>query len=523
MAIKTSKPNQAVIERLRQLYDFKYKYVPARIAIAYSLQKNKTFVLDDIMQADSSGQEFDENDLFGGRDNFTLYKALFCQHYGRILDDNEFLRLVKLHLDYGLEQIANEVLRTDKGRNAHIDYLMSIVRRGLNLISIDRLISNPEPDLVISNEFSDLVDFTLGKTDNGDTINIRLNDLNEFMSHHIAIAGMNGSGKTELIKDVLFQISKKTNNNLKFIFFDYKGEGKSDKLKSFLDVTNCEYVNPLDSPFIFNPLSFINLTNERYQNFNINSFVDAVAAIETKLGAKQKNVLKTVLSSCFENRRDGKHPDLKEVFEQLSEYYASNELKPDSLFAILKDLASGLFSSPSTQEKIYTRSIYLSLPEALSETLRQLCVFLTLKYLLSEFTNKNDVVPNEKRYNPLRYIIVLDEAHVYLNNKNARRILEQVLRVIRSKGVVIIMISQGTEDYIKPDFDFASQIKIPICLDVKNKSHKIIERFIGTAKSEVKLKKAVEGLVSGKGIVNFDEPRLFSLNQFWRTIKGEEI
>ena len=47
MSIKTSKANSAIIERLKQTYDFKYYYVPARIAIAYSLQLNKKFDFTD--------------------------------------------------------------------------------------------------------------------------------------------------------------------------------------------------------------------------------------------------------------------------------------------------------------------------------------------------------------------------------------------------------------------------------------------------------------------------------------------
>jgi DNA sulfur modification protein DndE len=153
----------------------------------------------------------------------------------------------------------------------------------------------------------------------------------------------------------------------------------------------------------------------------------------------------------------------------------------------------------------------------MSEKLRQLCVFLTLKYLLSEFTAMDDTTPNADRINPLRYVIVIDEAHIYLNNKNTRPILEQLLRVIRSKGVVVIMLSQGPEDYQKPDFDFSSQVKIPICLYIKNKNEKAIEKFVGTAKgSSLKLKAPIEKLDKGLGLINLTEPKTIHIRQFWR-------
>jgi DNA sulfur modification protein DndE len=53
----------------------------------------------------------------------------------------------------------------------------------------------------------------------------------------MAIAGMAGSGKTQLMKDILYQISKKTNNELKFIFFDYKGDrGGGSKIGNIIKI-----------------------------------------------------------------------------------------------------------------------------------------------------------------------------------------------------------------------------------------------------------------------------------------------
>jgi len=70
-------------------------------------------------------------------------------------------------------------------------------------------------------------------------------------------------------------------------------------------------------------------------------------------------------------------------------------------------------------------------------------------------------------------------------------------------------------DYYKPDFDFASQVKLPICLYIKNKNMKAVERFVGTAKSSQKLEKALEGLEQGMGLLNLDEPTLVKVGQFW--------
>jgi len=269
-----------------------------------------------------------------------------------------------------------------------------------------------------------------------------------------------------------------------------------------------------------NPLSYIYLEDERIRRYNIHSFIDAVASIETKLGALQKHTLQTVISRCFEKCQNGIHPTLRDIFEELKNYYEETNTKIDTLYTIFDDLSRDIFrmSDKENSGRIYEKNLYISLPKTLSDTLRQLCVFMTLNYLLAVFNSCNDVIPDSERINPLRYIIVIDEAHVYLKNKNARKVLENLLRIIRSKGVVVIMISQSPADYKTPDFDFASQIKLPICLNIQNKDYKIIKSFIGTPKSEHRLKQLIEKLDNGKAILNIREPQLISIRQFWKHI-----
>ena len=45
-----------------------------------------------------------------------------------------------------------------------------------------------------------------------------------------------------------------------------------------------------------------------------------------------------------------------------------------------------------------------------------------------------------------------DDRIIYLKNKNARKALEELLRLLRSKGVIIVMLSQGVEDYKTKDY-----------------------------------------------------------------------
>lgn len=533
MRIKISKRNSDLIDQLTSIYNFKYDGVIARIAFCLSLQLNRKFDLLNESQISSDGKDWrDERALFGvttdEKSYVIVYKAMLDQHYDQIHTEEEFVKLFKRHLDFGLEKINSDLNEKNIAGGFHISYLMKIVKNGIELLNE----SNPFRQLTSNiNEikyYQELVTICLGIDDKGNEVNFRINDLNEFDSCNIAIAGMVGSGKTELVKDILYQISTQSKNELKFIFFDYKGEGNPERLRNFFVETGSKMVDLKKSPMELNPLSFVNLNDKRTQEFNIKSFVDFVCTIATSLGARQKHILQTVITDCFEQQKslqsllpdsyNNAHPTLENIFEALVSYYELNGISPDTLYSILSDLATNIFSSNSIPEspKIYEQSLYINLPIELSDTLRQLCVFLTLKYLLAEFSSTNDTEPTPERIKPLRYVIVVDEAHVYLKNKNASKALEDILRVLRSKGVVIIMLTQGVEDYKTKNFDFSSQIKIPICLNINNKDFKLIESFVGTPRSKQKLQEAIGKLEPQKGLINIVEPQIIKINQFWK-------
>jgi len=538
MRIRISKRNSEVIDHLTSLYNFKFDGIIARIAFTYSLQLNKKFEIAEDVSIGSDGKEWrDERALFGvsadEKSYYVNYKAMLDQHYNKNLTEDEFVKLFKRHLDFGLEKIQADLDDKNIASGYHISYLMKLVKNGLELISENNPFAPQGNEVREIASYENLISICLGKDERNNDVTLRINDLNEFDSCNIAVAGMVGSGKTELVKDLLYQISAQSKNELKFIFFDYKGEGNPERLKAFFEGTGSKMVDLKKGPLDLNPLSFVNLTDRRIQEFNIKSFVDFVCTIATQLGTRQKQILQSVISDCFDQQgglqslmpdtyKDS-HPTLADIFEALQNFYQNNNITPDTLFGIISDLATNIFRTDGqTTKKIYEQSLYINLPIELSDTLRQLCVFLTLKYLLAEFSSTNDTEPTEHRIKPLRYVIVIDEAHVYLKNKNASKALEDILRVLRSKGVVVIMLTQGVEDYKTKNFDFASQIKIPICLNINNKDYKMIEAFVGTPKSKQKLQEAIGKLESPKAIINISEPQVISINQFYKTIANKK-
>lgn len=521
MRIKISKENDELLYKLKSLYNFKNDSIVPRIAFSYSLMTGKTFDLDKEILPPSDGKEFrDGRTIFGSviddTSNYAIYKAVLDQHYNKSTFEDDFAKLFKLHLNHGLNLLNSKIDKVNVSKGDHIEILMKAVKSGLALRKKNvKTYSNLKKKNV--KEYDEALSFDLGKTEDGEKVEIRINDLREFDNRNIAIAGMAGSGKTQLIKDILYQISSKTDYELKFIFFDYKGEGNPEQLKPFLEATKCNFIDIVnDGGLKFNPFLSIS-TDERQRPFSIKAFVDTIATFVPSVGVAQKNILMNVITDLFDEKK-GAYPTINELFDRLEEYYEENNKKPDTLYAGIQDLTTNIFNCSNDNPNILDSSLYLNLPPALSDTLRQLVVFLLLRYFNTYFSSTNDCEPKDHIF-PLRYVIVIDEAHIYLKNKNARKALEELLRLLRSKGVIIVMLSQGVEDYRTKDFDFASQVKLPICLNVQNKDYKSISNFVGTPSSKYKLETAIQKLDSGKGLINVVDPQIIELNQWWRTKK----
>ena len=300
MRIKISKENDDLLYKLKSLYNFKNDGIVPRIAFSNSLLSGKIFDVEKEITLSSDGKEFrDDKAIFGtiigNGSNTIIFKSILDQHYGRNTFEDEFIKLFKLHLNHGLDIWNSKIENANISKGDHIDILLKVVKNGLDLRKNIVKTNIPSKNINVK-EFENLLTFELGKAEDGQNVIIRINDLREFDNRNIAIAGMAGSGKTQLMKDILYQISKNTNNELKFIFFDYKGEGNPEQLKPFLDSTKCEFVDIVnDGGIEFNPFLSISL-DSRQRPFSIKAFVDTIATFVPSVGVAQKNILTNIIT-----------------------------------------------------------------------------------------------------------------------------------------------------------------------------------------------------------------------------------
>jgi len=101
--IKTSTSNKLVVTELTRKLNLGPENVIARLAIAHSLQNGKKLDLENL--ADSGGKEYSRRVLLGNYEK--IYLGMIRNLYGIYNNDKDLGRLVKLHLDDGLDHFKH--------------------------------------------------------------------------------------------------------------------------------------------------------------------------------------------------------------------------------------------------------------------------------------------------------------------------------------------------------------------------------------------------------------------------------
>ncbi|RMF04019.1 MAG: DUF853 family protein [Chloroflexi bacterium] len=86
----------------------------------------------------------------------------------------------------------------------------------------------------------------------------------------------------------------------------------------------------------------------------------------------------------------------------------------------------------------------------------------------------------------MRTVIVIDEAHHFLKTKKRVKILEKIIREIRSKGASVMLLSQSPDDYAHADFDFLAMLEFVYVLGVNTSSYRFLQQSFGLSVPEAK-------------------------------------
>lgn len=514
--IKTSEKNKTLVSELTRKFNFPSENHIARIAFAYTIYKNLRFDLEKDTD-DSKGKEYKDDILLGKYRE--IYLAVICQYYNIKKDDDKISKYFKVHIDKGLE-LLNDFL--EKNPNyAAIEFIMEVITKSLNILQYTQDTNSSVENVNINietTEFNNELIINVGTKINSDEqVLFRLNNLTLHNNAHIAIAGNTGTGKTRFALHLLSQVHKISEGKTRFIYLDFKGLNKNDqqKLAKFFNETDTKLINCPDESFPVNPLTFIDLVNEKNKIIGINKLTDIITS-HAKLGKVQKSKLKNAIESAFSDVKGGFFPSFKDIYNKFIE----EDFTEDSLYEFLKSMSEfEIFSNnKETYSSFFRENYYFSLGGNLPSNLRLTAVFLTINYIYNTFMNLSDSsIDNDIQ--SLRYFLVIDEAHVIFKDRKSQEMLESILREIRSKGVSVVLVSQGIEEYNQPNFDFSTMCENIFLLDIKDKGNlKLILKFLGLGeKYQSKVSTAFSKIQRGECISNIKELNsieLFNLIQY---------
>lgn len=518
--IKTSEKNQEVVRKLTsKLPQGTKENVIARIALGYSLQTGKKFPPTDFNLYDSKGKEYKDHILFDVKYR-DFYVAMVGQHYGIYKTDDNIPKYIKLHIDHGLELMDN--IFQDNYNYTFFDFLVEYIEKGTLMlsdlqVSLDAIKNNHQT--IDKSYYSNPIKIKIGqKITDGEPIFLNINDTNIYNNCHIAVAGNSGTGKTQFALEFLSQINEQSNGHVNFIYLDFKGLKQDDvqQMQPFFNSTQTEYIDVPQTRFPVNPLTFIDNVNEVNKNMGIDKFVDIICKY-SNLGIKQKGKLREATFEAFVDQKNGMYPTMKQIDEKLQEIVGD---KKDTLTEIISELSRyEIFLDDSkNQSNFFNKNLYLSLSGDLSNSVRFTSLFLIINYIYNTFMNMENT-PVENNVKALRYVILIDEAHVLFKEKKYQDILEKLLREIRSKGVSVVLLSQGIDEYNQPDFDFSSMCEIAFLLDIKDKNIKSMEKFLGlSGNASNKIARSMEKIQKGQAISNvkeFEQAERFTVKQYW--------
>ena len=507
--IRTSEANKPVVQELTRRLNLGAENVVSRIAFSFSLSKNIKLDLEKDL-FDSKGKEYKDDILFGKYRDY--YIALICQHYGLYKTDKDIGKYIKMHIDHGLT-IMNKIFEDNKNYSG-LDFLLENIETGIEKLEENEVSNDPiiydehtrKNRIVNKNYFAESIQLLVGKSFENEDIYFKLNDTSIHNNAHIAVAGNSGTGKTYFANSILKQVVKESKGQVNFIFLDFKGITEEDEKKNsdFFNATNCELIKAPYKPFPVNPLSFIDNINEKNKIMGINKFVDIITSY-SNIGKNQQQTLKDATKDVFNEMKSGAYPSFKQIYEKVLEYEGD---KASTLREILESLSElDLFETVvDTKNNFLNTNYYLSLSGDLPKSVRFTSVFLIINYIYNTFMNM-DNAPIEGDYQGMRYVLLIDEAHTIFKEKKSQDLLEKILREIRSKGVSVVLLSQGIEEFNQPSFDFSSMCETAFLFDIKDKTNlKMMQKFLGIGEKEgQKLKTSMEKIQKYQLVSNLKE------------------
>lgn len=442
----------------------------ARIAFALSLSKEGPQVAQ---STGFSGGEM-KRPTFVGEDEIFIRSLISYTYQKPEIGEDEFFSnrsIIKNHIDRGaalLGQLFQECGRDVDGllrrlvEEVEFSGRREAVGQGLNIF----------------------IGRTLLKRDE---LIMELNNTEKHANSHLAIMGKPGVGKTQFILKILADIRVQSNYQTNFIYFDYKGDVVDNE--RFLEVAKVQPFRLLQGSqsLPINPFILASY-DEQAVNVSAREKAESFASINSRLGVVQKGTLTEAIRAAYAQRAGSAvpYPDFHDVYQIVSLMYEEDSRKDDSLIEVLRDLADfDLFwkhgSEVTPIDRLSSRTILIDVHAM--PVLKELVAYLVIERLYKEMALLPESPVKEGR-RTIRTILVIDEAHNYLSQKNL--FLQRIIREGRSKGIVVFFASQSPNDYQQKFFNFQELLEFAFIFQCEGVAAGSVQDILGCSSKTAK-------------------------------------
>lgn len=283
----------------------------------------------------------------------------------------------------------------------------------------------------------------------------RLNQLN------VGVVGDLGTGKTQLLKSLIYQISKANEENRgvkpRFLIFDYKRDYSSPE---FITATGATVVKPRHLPLnLFDTTAMAETLTPWLDRFRF--FADVLDKVYSGIGPVQRDKLKAAVRNAYEScGSEGKAPTIYDIHKEYRDLLGG---RSDSPMAIIDDLVDmEIFERDPSKTKSFDQFldgvVVISL-DAMGQDDRSknmlVAIMLNMFYENMLKTPKRAFVGSDPQLRVIDSYLLVDEADNIMRYEFD--VLRKLLLQGREFGAGVILASQylrhfkaNTTDYREP-------------------------------------------------------------------------
>jgi len=293
----------------------------------------------------------------------------------------------------------------------------------------------------------------LGMSNNGEKVFWNPEEMN---NGHMLILGGSGAGKTETLKVLTFELSKK---GYPVILIDFHGEMHSGIDPSKIQTYEIkEGENWYFNPFELDPM-FENITPLRSSS----DFVHSMVVNFSSLGSVQKSRIKSSIRESFEKL--GLSSDPSTWNKEIDITHIRENIVNSNLYPYFQDIFDyNLFDG---NKKIPIQDLFSGIShfnlKFLPESLRSLYADLLLRKIFYNLSALQETSGERK----IRLYIVVDEAKLLVSErKGSKAVINKFATEIRKFGGGLILASQTIDHF---NDEILANVSVKFCMKAENK------------------------------------------------------